>query len=424
MPVTVRASDIPFSDSKPQTPQERIFRTRGDAEYSLEIVPDGITFYVSRLRRSSHELWGELSVSLSNGHFPQAQTVDSVILAGDLNFSSVQARKTRGKDLAERSHAPEVDWHGLVEETAGKVIAAERAGQPATVLADEPAPPEDTERWDIQGFPILRDHPTVLFGSGSAGKSYLAMWMAGTLAAQGIPVLYADWEFSVRDHRRRFERLFPVMPRALFYVRCDHPIKDEIQRLTRLVHEHKCQYVICDSMVFALEGAAEGSEQAGIYFRAIRALRVGSLSLAHTTKVDDDAEKQVYGSVFFQNGARSVWYVDRAMDNPPGELQVGLFHRKSNVGELLAPRGYKLVFRGARTMVEPLDIDSVDELAAKMPALARLKRILAKGPMKVKTIAEEMGTTVPLVWKTIGRHRTQFAKFGDKIGLAAGELEF
>src|SRR5207245_2225746 len=107
---------------------------------------------------------------------------------------------------------------------------------------------------------------------------------------------YADWEFSLKDHRRRFGKLFQPMPLELHYVSCDRPMRDEVERLGQMIQAHKCQYLVCDSMVFALEGRAEDSEQAGIYFRLVRQLKIGSLHLSHTTKADDDSEKQIFGS--------------------------------------------------------------------------------------------------------------------------------
>jgi Mrp family chromosome partitioning ATPase len=48
----------------------------------------------------------------------------------------------------------------------------------------------------VQGIELLRDHPTILFGQGDSAKSYLALWIAGTLAEQGLRVGLFDWELS------------------------------------------------------------------------------------------------------------------------------------------------------------------------------------------------------------------------------------
>lgn len=425
--MTVKASDIPFggSDNKPII-RDRIFRERGEQRYSLEILPAGITFDIDRIKRHSDGVVGELMVTV-NGSFGNARTVDGILSLGDLNVSSVQARGTRARLLADRSGVAALDWHGFLEEFCIKVIAAERAGKPAVILADELPEDEDKEAWNVQGFPILRSLPMVIFGDGSSGKSYFAIWLAGLLANQGIPVLYADWEFSKQEHRKRLGRLFQPMPKDLFYVKCDKSIREESDRIGRLVRQHHIQYFVCDSIGFAVEGPAEKQEGATEYFRCIRQFGVGSLNVGHVPKQygDDAKDAQIFGSNFFKFGARSVWFVQRAEQNPSGSFQFGLYHRKSNVGELLAPRGFKLTFRGDRTIVEKIEVTSVDELAATLPLIDRMKQTLSNQILTVKSLAEDLGVSVPTIRAMRSRHKSTFRKVGEnQIALIGGTEEF
>lgn len=422
----VRAEDIPFREGtspKKDDTTEHIFRERGEGWYSLELLPAGIVFQVDRLRRERHELHGELLVTV-NGSTPHARILDGGVLTrGDLNFSSVTAVGTRSKLLAERSRAEGLDWHGFLSEFAHKVLDAERKGKPAVVLADVTEDDEANDSWDVAGWPLLQDLPMVLFGTGASGKSYLAMWAAGTLAIQGVNVLYADWEFSQRDHRKRLGKLFAVMPKNLYYAACERPMVDEVERFVRLIREHKIRYIVCDSMVFALNGPAD-DEHAGHYFRAVRELKIGSLHVAHTTKADDDSEKKIYGSVFFTNGARSVWFIQRSENNPHGELQVGLYHRKSNIGELLKPKGFKLVFRSGRTLIEKCAIEGNDELESKLPLLDRMTRALKGGALTQKQLSDDLNCPLGTIRSILSRHKSKFIKLGNKIGLMADGVDF
>ena len=419
--MTVTAKDIPFSSSqKIPSITERTFRDVGEQQYVLELKPAGITFAVTRLRRAHQETVGELTVTV-NGNFPDAKSVGGILSRGNFNFSSIQTRSTLSKLLAERSSVKDLDWHGFLDEFAFKVLDAERKGAPAVVLADEPDSDESADTWDINGLPILQDLPMVLFGAGGSGKSYYAMYLAGSLGNLGVPVLYADWEFSRRDHRRRFGRLFQPMPKNVHYITCDKPIQEEAERILGMIRQLRIQYLVADSMVFAVAGRAEDSEAAGIYFRTIRQFKVGSLNIAHTTKADDESEKKIFGSVFFTNGARSVWFIQKADENPRGELQFGLFHRKSNVGELLKPKGYKLVFQSGRTLIERVKVDDVDELAAKLPLLDRMKRVLKRGAISVKGLADATDATPSVIRKMVSRYGSVFVRTGDKIGLLTAE---
>ena len=402
-------------------PPAKVFDVLGEQRYRFTTA-SGIVLEVNRLHRSSHELVGELSVHV-NGQFSDAKTYgDGVLQVGDLNFSSVQARSTRAKLLTERAGDKSTDWYGYLEEFVTRVIEAERRGKPAEVLADVPEDDPDVadqlENWTIEGFPLLPQLPQVIFGGAASGKSYFAMWLAGQLAGRDIPVLYADWEFSRQEHRKRLGQLFPVLPTQLLYVRCEHSIRHELDHLLEIVQQHKIRFIVCDSIGFAVEGPAEAQEGATGYFRALRQLRIGSLNIAHPPKLyDDQREATIFGSVFFLCGARSVWYMDRAKENPAGEVRFGLYHRKSNLGALLEPKGYRLLFRSERTLVEPINLKDVDELAAGFPLLDRMKELLKGGPMTAKAIAEELSVTVPQVQGTVGRYRSKFVKVGLKIGI-------
>lgn len=420
----VRAADIAFtSNKKAQTVKERIFRERGEGRYSLDLLPAGITIEVDRLKRHSEGLVGELTVTV-NGNFPEAKTVEGVLSIGDFNFSSVQTRNTRAKLIAERSRAETLDWYGFLEEFAIRVLASERKGRPAQVLADIEVTPDDKTTWEIGDFPLLRTLPTVVFGDSASGKSYLAMWLAGSLANQEAPILYADWEFDASEHKKRLQRLFQPMPKTVHYARCDRPLREEAERLSRLIRELGCKYVICDSIGFAVEGPAEAQEGAAAYFRYLRQLGVGSLSIAHIPKqYEDGKEAQIFGSVFFRHGARSVWFIQRTQNNPPDEVSFGLYHRKSNTGSLLAPRGYRLKFLRERTTIEPIKVGDVDELESGLPLLDRMKRKLTQ-PMTVKSLAEELNTTAAAIRAMASRHSSTFIRVGNKLALVAQGVDF
>ena len=118
---------------------DRELKILGEQRYAFHVPKAGIIFELDRLRRSSHELWGELLVRV-NGKFPLAKTFDDGILqAGDLNLSSVQARSTRARLIGERAgDTNSVDWYGLLEEFTQRVITAEREGEPSVGMTEVP----------------------------------------------------------------------------------------------------------------------------------------------------------------------------------------------------------------------------------------------------------------------------------------------
>ena len=380
------------------------FQKTGEGRYVLTLSAVGVTLEASELHRDrSRELHGELTVSTTN---TQQKTVDGVMLWSSLNYSSARTRASTASSLGARSTLGGVDWAGALETLALRVARSESIGSEIGPLADHPVPEKTEGDWDVSGLPILRRHPMILFGDGGAAKSYLALHVAATLASRGIRVLYADWEFSGEDHRERLERLTgTAMPReALHYVRCSSPLISEVGRLQRHIASHGIQYVICDSIAFAVPGRPEDAENASAYFRAVRQLGIGSLHLAHTTKSSEHGEDKPFGSVFWSNGARSVWFIKRGSDHgESGRVDVALSHRKSNTGRRLPTFGLRLVFGDDRTDVERFEVAESDDLGSSLPIWQRVKALVAVRPMSIDALALALGEKPESVSRTVRR---------------------
>ena len=310
---------------------QRDFRTLpGTDGYVLELMSLGTELRIERLRRERSELVGELTVSSS---LPGTRSPNGVLHVADMNVSSARARTERARILAERANTADVDWTGLLEDLCQSVIAAERAGQPATLLRDVIRPPVG-EDIVIDGIRLPRRLPVGLFGDGGDAKSYLALRIATRLAALGMRVLFADWEFAAEDHRDRLERLCgPDMP-ELWYVRCERPMTAEADRLRRIVAQERIDYFIADSVAFACDGPPEAAEVAAGYFRGLRRIGpIGSLNTAHVRQ--ENGDQKPFGSAFWHNGFRSTWFVKRSTETAESDrIEIGLFNRKANTGPL------------------------------------------------------------------------------------------
>lgn len=394
-----------------------VFTRTGEGSYQLAYPGLGITLDATQVHRDKNELHGEITVTTT---LAGARTVDGVLLWGAINFSSQRTRAQLATSCAGRSGAAELDWLGMMEACALKVARAEREGQPIQALKDH-ALPDRTEDWVVDGLPILQRHPMILFGDGGAAKSYLALHIAATLASRGIKTLYIDWEFSGEDHRERLERLVgTAMPTDLQYVRCSAPLIHEAGRLQRHIALHGIQYAICDSIAFAVPGRPEEAEHAGAYFRAVRQLGIGSLHLAHTTKSLEHGEDKPFGSVFWSNGARSIWHVKRSGDDGGGEnlVEVALTHKKSNTGRKLSALGLRLTFTPETTRIDRFDVSENAELAGNLPIWQRIKALVAVRPMTIDELAEELNEKPGSVGKAVKRMDLFTKGYDDRIRLA------
>jgi hypothetical protein len=395
----------------------RNFEARGDDRYVMTIPDLGIEIEADRLRRDRNELIGEISVRCGLAGALTIQESGTLSVA-DLNLSSARARSERARLLVERAKTPGLDWGGLIEDFCQRVFVAERAGLPAIDLRELPAPSTDNDVFNVHGLIVPKRHPSILFGDGGTGKSYVALYFAGRLAESGTPVALFDWELAGDDHRDRLERLFPDgMPRIL-YARCERPLVHEVDRLRRIVRDNRIAYSVFDSAAFAADGPPEAAEVAGRYFRAVRQIGGGSLHIAHVSK-GENADKKPFGSAFWHNGARCTWNVQTAESSTGTDtLTLGMFNRKANLGKLCAPIALNVSFTADRTSIRRTDIAASPDLAPNLSVRARMTYMLKRGAFTADEIAEEIGAEVETVTRTQRRYKNLFTILeGGKIGL-------
>ena len=124
---------------------------------------------------------------------------------------------------------------------------------------------------------------------------------------------------------------------------------------------------------------------------------------------------QVFGSVFFQNLARSIWFVQRAERGKSGEIKIGLYHEKYTNGPRLKPLGLRLVFDHQTTRVENIDVGAEKDLADGLPLLDRLQAHLKDGPDQPRNIGEALNVSVATVRAMVSRHSDLFQRTGRVI---------
>lgn len=379
-----------------------------DGSYRLTLLREGLQFDVTRLRWERGELFGLLTVACD---IAGAKTVDGILSVGTFNLTSVSARSSRARELSARALAPEIDFGTLLEELCQRTLKAEQAGQPVLLLRDVTPVPTDQSVITVYGLPIPLRHPIIWFSHGGGGKTTLSQTVAGELERQGITTLVLDWELNEYEHRATLERQFGADMPAVKYRRCERPLVVEVDGIAQQITECGIDYVVCDSAGYASDGRPEDAEVALRYFRALRQLRVGSLTLAHISSGEHGTEKP-FGSVFWHNSARATWYLERDTSiSIPDEITIALFNRKNNLGRLLPPVGLSLQFTPTRTIITPTNLAEHAELATKIPLSQRMRHALHRGPKTLGALAEELDGDV----ETLDRYVRRSPKYYTRV---------
>jgi hypothetical protein len=365
--------------------------------YNYNWKEDQIKIDVSRIKTSSDgSVKGEIKiVSYRSGkscHIHQAQ----------MNFVASLTRKTLAKTLEER--LPGLDWYSILEQLSVMTLDRCRGGEPLIELlsGEDVKPPE----YLLQPI-IIRNYPTVLFGDPGSAKSTLAIILSQLLMMpwtdnplgfevtdEPIKILYLDWETdetTIQWQLTCLQRGMNLNPLKLSYRRCALPLSQDIDQIKKYIDESHAEAIIIDSLGLACGGELKDAAPAISFFGALRQLHTTSIILAHTAKGNGDGNntRSIYGSVFFEAQARSVWQVTKEINGT--SIEVSLNHMKSppfqkkqnplGININYDPNGYMTL-----GLCEAED-SSVNAYIEKMETQNRILDCLKDGVTLVKDIA-------------------------------------
>lgn len=352
--------------------------------------------YLSTERRTG-ETHAELTITLygdAAANLPEFRT--------RLNLLSLSTRGTLAKQLTER-YPNRNNWLAMLDQAVQWVLSAHRVGEPAVVLTEAPDPPHVGS---VLPPLIAEDGPTIFFGDGGASKSYLALAVAASLHGAGdvipgmsptrtLKVAYLDWEWSAHVHKRRLLRLLPDAPPPILYVPMRLSLKEERDRLRRVLREHGSEFLVIDSAGLAAGGAPEEAEVAIAFFATLRELGLPNLIIAHVNRGDSNkgSADRPFGSAYWHNSARSTWYI-KAQENPlPGQLHVALFHRKDNEEGRHSPIGLRWRWEDDHTWIESAPIEADPSLEEELPIGRRITLLLREvsGPLTQHEMVDKLG---------------------------------
>ena len=333
-----------------------------------------------------------------------------------LNFSSAQTRKQLIKNMSEKY--PDWQWLPIIDDLARELQSLITAGEPVLEITS------DDDVSDLQYLikPIIPlGKPTAIFGSPGAGKSQLLLLLAIAAALpwhdndlgfevpeHPTPILYLDYEADEDDIRRSLKKFAAGMnlgPIPIFYRRCSLPLADDLESIREHVNRIGAKAVFIDSTSLAAGGDLNRMDVATNYIRALRQLKLTSVSLAHTSKDRESKDKSIIGSMLFEAGFRSVFECRGQEDDD--SLNLVLLHRKFNLGKRCLPLGYRITYNSHGCVAQHYDPRNVAEFVVRMSVNTRVLALLKQGTMTSGEIKEALDESFPAVSNALKRLETK-----------------
>ncbi len=375
--------------------------------YTVRSAHHSVTMTFDRLTDARGSVSAELTVCLGA----------TELLSGvDLGLKSAPGQAKLASEL--RQLAPTIPWGLLLRKACALVMKRHREGEPPQQLSQETR----VDPLSYAVYPLVfHNKPTILYGDGGLGKSTLALFLAmcvatgqrvaGFTGQPGRP-LFLDYEDDADVHARRLHAIIAGHPElagaVVHYQRCVEPLTRQIHGLVRFVQANHITVVFLDSLIAATGGDAS-AEATTKLFAAMRVLKVEILALGHVPKSVGEGQEHptVYGSVFNQNFARSVWELKKEQEVGDSTAILGLFNRKSNLSHVHHPLGVKVTHTANSTHVryEACDLSETADLSRDLPLTSRIRNLLEDGTERTsKQIADELDLKWASIKVTLSRH--------------------
>ena len=330
-----------------------------DGIYALDWEILGIKGTIDSMQETrDHEIKGNVT-------FVSTRPTSAGHLKGNLklNLTSSTSRNQIAKSLKQRD--ADLDWDKIIEQFCMSVLQNFKQGNPAVLLNDDNASDDGEEGIAYLIEPLVqRDNPTLIYGPGSAGKSWLAQYLAvisdeglsgAGFAVSKVNVLYLDWETDERELNTRVRMIRRGLglstSSGIWYRSMRLGLDQDKEEVRKEIITKGIGLVVIDSIGAACAGEPEDAKTVLAMFGALRSLGVSSICVDHVNK-----EGHLFGTVYKTNASRQVFEVKKDQQPEDDKLMLGLIHKKANNSKLRNVIGLQFVFGDNFMKVERKDI--------------------------------------------------------------------
>ncbi len=402
------------------------------SSYVFTWIQSGIIIEVSQIKESRDRVTCQINVKVIREDSPVH------LLQTSLSLTSSRARTELAKELAQRHEGKCFNWVSALEEVCVVSLDKHKSVEPAIEISGGLTEKEIPKPEYLLEPILYKDKPTVFFGEGKVGKSYLALAFAILvqlpyddnslgLKPQKSSALILDYETDKEDAEYRLDMLtkgFSLPSVSILYRRCTLPFVEDIDNILEIVKENDIGFIIVDSVgVAASNGNLNDSQTATQFYQALRRLKVTSLLLTHTSKDNlSGNSKTAFGSVYFTNIARNIFEVKKSQGVDEDSIDVVLINRNNNIGKLLKPISYRLTFTDGKVVISQQNISNIPDFHKEVPLKYRVQEVLKHGALSVKEIAEQLDANEDSVRHALQRDENKkFVKINNTWGLLGEE---
>jgi hypothetical protein len=360
----------------------------GDGIYKLSWPELQIDIDVDRIRTDrEHQVKAEVNVTSgrpnSSGHLRN----------GRLTLNSPSNKKSLVKSLEDRDS--EIDWDTVIEQLCTSVLQQHRLGPiPVEITGDTDV--KATDKWLIE--PMLQTgHPSLIYGQGSAGKSWLAQYISvladAGMSATGLRVeparvLYLDWETTQEELGIRVAMLRKGLglqaASHIWYREMSTGLTNDVEQIRHIIMDKEIDLLVLDSLGAACMGEPSNEEVVINMFASLRSLKRTSLCIDHVNK-----DGGLYGSNYKFINSRQIWEIKKKQEEDEESFEFALFHRKANNSKLTKPMGWQLSFTEDSALFKRKDVRDT-ALEPDLRIVDRIENLLRHEAMVPKDIAEEL----------------------------------
>lgn len=391
--------------------------------YTLRWPEEYLDIRVDRVRTTQWGVYGELLVTT------HAPGMHPHILGPDqYNLTSTQAKITVTKHLLQAVNT--LNWSAILEQVCYRVVEAHRAGAPAIQVAGH----EVVESLGMRVAPLLQEkQPTIFFGEGDSLKSFFATFLSvivqtGQVTAGLTPMpgnaLYLDYETDIDTFWDRVNLITSglgvAIPDGLYYRSMVGSLADEAPGINKLITENKINMLVVDSAAPATI-TPEDAKEVIPFFAALRAMDVTSLIIAHETKAARGVGLYPFGSGFWRNLPRSIFYIKA--DRHGEDVVISVKHTKANNGRRIRAMGFTFAFTNTDVKITQAEAKDSPVLARDLGPTERIRQMLADGRLRtVVEITEELNDDLEdgdkTSQNTVGVTLNRGAKDGKLVNLS------